>query len=161
MNKAIFEEEQRIKPLWIILISLPLVLILFFSGGKKENPSMSDYLIPAITFILISVLLMLIKLKTRIDEEGIHVQFFPFHLSTKTFPWNDIYSAQATTYNPIGDYGGWGYRVSFRKKGKAFTISGNLGIKIVTGDGKIRMIGTKKADEANRIIQQFHSIPTT
>ena len=96
-----------------------------------------------------------LTLKTRIDEEGIHVKMFPFHLSYVTYKWEEINKVKATEYSPIIDYGGWGIRIS--SNGKAFNIKGDKGIKIETTKGDNRMIGTQKMEEAAKIIAHYKS----
>ncbi len=61
--------------------------------------------------ILVSVaFIFFFKLTTRIDEKGIHYQFFPFHFKLKKIAWSEITSATVRTYDPIGEYGGWGLK---------------------------------------------------
>lgn len=155
MSKTIFKEKQRFdSPLAYVALGLAFVVITyttFFSGGDK---TIESQLLSYLPFLLVLAFFFTIKLKTRIDENGIHVSFFPFIIKEKTFSWSDIYSAEAEKYSPISEYGGWGYRIKFSKKAKAFTTRGNKGIKVVLKDGKIRMIGTQKMEDANLYINQ-------
>lgn len=158
MSKTIFEERQRFNsPLVWIGLSVAFVLVIYTTFFTEEERPIQGQLFSLGVFLLVIVLFLFIKLITRIDEQGIHVQFFPIHLKIKTFTWEEIYSAEALKYSPLGDYGGWGYRISFKGKGRAFSTRGNKGIKVVLKDGKVRMIGTQQMDEANDCIQQFLS----
>ena len=156
MSKTIFEEKQRFnQPLVWVGLSVALAVVIYSTFFTEDDRPIESQLISFGIFLIVIVLFLFIKLKTRIDEKGIHFQFFPFHFSMKTFTWENIYSAEALKYSPLGDYGGWGIRISFKGKGKAFTTRGDKGIKVVLKDGKTRMIGTQLMDEANACIKQY------
>ena len=53
--------------------------------------------------------------------------------------------AEATTYRPFLDYGGYGVRLGFR--GWAFNVSGNEGVLVETNDGSHLMIGSQRPKE--------------
>ena len=77
--------------------------------------------------LIVSGLIFLFKLTTRIDEKGIHYKFFPFHWSLKVIKWNEINKAYVRTYDAISEYGGWGLKGGAlwnTSKGKAINISG-------------------------------------
>jgi len=155
MSKPIFEEEQPFRQWWIwlgLLITLGLVGYQLF---LSQNFGSWTVFIPVLIILLIGVLLWSSKLCSRIDENGIHLKFFPLHLSFRTYPWESLYSVEVKKYSPILDYGGWGYRLSFSGKGKAFNVKGNQGIYLITADGKKRMIGTQKPEEARSIVKQY------
>lgn len=155
MSKAIFEEEQQFRQWWIWLILVLVLGSIAFSYLEAENHKITDTIISLSIFTLVLLLLFTAKLSTRIDEKGIHVKFFPFHFSYKSYSWDDINTAKVTKYSPLGDYGGWGLRFSYRGKGKAFNISGNQGIWLETFSGKKRMIGTQKADDAASVLKNY------
>lgn len=151
-----FHEEQRFKQLfiWLPLIAL-CIFAVYQNWGEApimENNKMWSLLLP---LLLVIFLLVLIRLKTSINQHGIQVQFFPFHLKPVVYKWEDIYTAEVLKYSPIGDYGGWGIRISLSGKGKAFSVSGTDGIKIILENGKTRMLGTQLPKDAQKAIQQF------
>ncbi|WP_204320176.1 hypothetical protein, partial [Klebsiella oxytoca] len=75
------------------------------------------------------------------------------------YPWDKINQSFVTQYNAIGEFGGWGLRGL--GKNKAFNISGDKGIQIVTQDGSKILIGTNKADEAMEVLKQLGHLTTT
>lgn len=154
MSKRIFEENQRFNQWWLWLGMLALVGIFIYQRYPFEINQ--EFLIPFIVLALVIAFLFSIKLSTKIDEHGIHVKMFPFHLKTVTYTWGELYSVDVVEYSPISEYGGWGLRIS--RKGKAFSVKGNKGIKLQTADGKNRMIGTQKFDEAKIVIEQYKSL---
>ncbi len=139
-DKNDFYEIQQFRSKWvwaIILISL-YALILTIIG---------------IASILLSIILVSIGfgffwlfyrmyLLTAIKEDGIQIKFFPF--TDFLIPFNKIKDYKIKEYRPIIDYGGWGIR--FNKSGKAYTVSGKIGLQIELSNGEKVLIGTQKPD---------------
>lgn len=98
-------------------------------------------------------LLASLKLKTRIDDEGVRYRLQPFHMREKLILWDEIDTIHVRKYSPMAEYGGWGMRHSI-KHGKAFNVRGNYGIQIVLKSGKKILIGTQKAEEAARVLEK-------
>lgn len=160
----VFKEEQHFSQTWLILIIILCTVTPFLIGvygiyqqiinktpfGDKP---MSDVglILFTISMFLLSIFIFFFKLKTRIDEIGIHYQFFPFHLKDKTTYWSDINKIYTRTYNPIGEFGGWGI------KNGSYTISGNIGIQLDLKDGKKVLIGTKKENEVKQVLVNYNT----
>lgn len=99
----------------------------------------------------------MIKLETKINQQGIYVKFYPFHLKFKFINWNEIDRVFIREYSPITEYGGWGLRISLSGNGKAYNVSGNKGLQIVFKNGNKLLIGTNKQEELNLIVNQLNS----
>ena len=151
MSKQIFEENQRFIQWWLWLGMIALISIFIYQRYPVQLNK--EFYISFGVLALVVFFLLSINLSTRIDEQGIHIKMFPFHLKTVTYNWSELYSVEVVEYNPITEYGGWGLRIS--RKGKAFNVRGNKGIKLQTADGRSRMIGTQKFEEAKIAIEQF------
>lgn len=154
MSKRIFEERQRFNQWWLWLGMIALVGIFIYQRYPIEFNR--EFIISFGVLALVVIFLLSIRLSTRIDEQGIHIKMFPFHLKTVHYTWPELYSAEVVEYSPITEYGGWGLRIS--RKGKAFSVKGNKGIKIQSSDGRSRMIGTQKFEEAKIAIIQFNNV---
>ena len=158
----VFNEEQQFRQLWLMVLlgfSLLVPVGLIINEYIKDNTSMTNNeFLGSLIGIIASVLLIFIfKLSTRIDEKGIHYQFFPFHFSMKTLLWSEITKAEVRTYDPIGEYGGWGLRYSFnKKKGNAVNISGDIGIQLTLKNGKKLLIGTQKKEAVSRVLKTYN-----
>lgn len=160
MNENIlFTENQRFKQLWIwvIIILMNGLFILgiyqqLYKGEQFGTKPMSDtgLIIGLISALLLDVLFLSFKLKTSITKENIHVQFFPFHLKSRTFLWSDVKQASVRKYKPIMEYGGWGIR-GF-KSNRAYNVSGKIGLQLEFKDGTKLLIGTQKGQEINDIL---------
>lgn len=154
MNTIFFKETQRFNVWWIWLI---LLVCAFFSfqpllkAIQSNEGISSDQIIGLIVLGLVILLFMLFRLDTKIQEEGIYVQFLPFHLKKKFHAWDSISHVEVVEYSPLKDFGGWGLR--WGRKGKCYTVKGNSGIYIHFADGKKLLIGTQKPEEVKRILE--------
>ena len=160
----IFKEEQRFNQPWLIILILISLLVpigvVIKTYIEDPNTLTTSELLSIIGFIILAfAVLFLFKLSTRIDEKGIHYQFFPFHWSYKTITWNAIDNAYVRTYNPLREYGGWGIRGTAlwntSSKGKALNVSGNIGIQITLKTGKNLLIGTQYEENAKSTIATY------
>ena len=145
MNR--FTESQRFNQwwLWLIIGIATLAPLATLMGIGRPHSVTSSAVITELGVVLfVIVLLRACHLKTTIDETGISYQLFPFHLKTKKIGWGDIQRAYVRKYSPIGEFGGWGYRISFNG-GTAYNIAGNMGLQIVFVSGRKLLIGTQQA----------------
>jgi hypothetical protein len=153
-NDIICRQEQRFgKFLRWFLLADGLFFIILMAGLQLFLRHSSQKLIPMpilAVIITISAAVMILfwnaKLLTEIRSDGLYIRFFPFHLGFKRFAFEDFAEYYAREYSPIGEYGGWGIRGSF-KNGKAYNISGKLGLQIVFKNGKKLLIGSQKPEE--------------
>ena len=95
--------------------------------------------------VLVDVLLIKGGLETEVRGDGVHVRFFPFHLSFRKIPLENVVKVEARSYRPIREYGGWGIRCG--RRGRAYNMSGNLGVRIDYADGRHLLIGSRRAEE--------------
>jgi hypothetical protein len=161
----VFKEEQRFTQTWLIVlltvsIMIPIAIIVQEYLKKNTKMTTNEFGL-SLAGILVTVLfIFLFKLSTRIDEKGIHYQFFPFHFSLKTITWAEIKTAKVRNYNPIGEFGGWGIKGGSlwnKSKGKAISISGDIGIQIVLKNDKKLLIGTQREGDAKRVLGTYQN----
>ena len=79
---------------------------------------------------------------------------FPFHINTKTVEWSEVKKITVVKYDGIKEYFGFGFRY-MPGKGWCYTITGDYGIRIVFTNEKRILIGTHKAKELSKIIDDF------
>jgi len=143
----LFEENQKFKQwwLWVILLVFPILSIIpFDKNGINYYAILISVAFPLLFYIF--------QLRIKINEEGLHYQFYPFHFKSYTIKLDEIEKFEALQYRPIGDYGGWGIRYGF--KGKAYNISGNKGVKIYLKNGKNILFGSQKYKELEKALKQ-------
>jgi len=155
-----FNEKQYQKSWWkwLLMIGMDLMFIVgtimqIGYGRSFGNSPMSDTMLIILTFfiILLSIVLLSSYLQTYINDEGVYIKYFPFHLKYKFFSWESIESAKVRSYNPLLEFGGWGIKRSklrfnnFRlviKSSICYTVSGSNGLELILKNGKKVMIGT-------------------
>ena len=91
------------------------------------------------------------RLKTDVRRDGLHVRFFP--LMSRVIPFDEITRCEVRTYRPIREYGGWGIRSGLGGTGAAFNVSGNRGVQLELSGGKRLLIGSQKPEELAAAIQ--------
>ena len=153
----LFKEEQTFSKWKVGLILLIAVSGIIIALLTQEETTKTTYYTLVGIFILMSVMSVLIfksKLETSIDRFAIKYRFFPFISSWKRIEREQIKTVEVIKYSPIGDYGGYGYRLSFRN-GRALNVGGNMGLKIIDHQDKKLLIGTQKPVELEQALTKF------
>ena len=144
----LFEENQKFKQwwLWVILLSFPIISVSPFD----DNPININYILIGLALPL---LFYLFELRVKINAAGLHYQFFPFHLKSYSIKIEEIEKIEALQYKPLLEYGGWGIKYGF--KGKAYNVSGNLGVKIHLTNGRNILFGSERHKEFEKALKQI------
>lgn len=151
MQNSVYTEKQSFWTWWLMLlfgIIWTLQLQPIYENNWKIDHSSYVGL-----GILLAVLLffLIVRLKTKIDNTGITIRFFPF-VRKKTWLWEDIREIYIKEYS-IADYGGWGYRVG--KNGTAYNTKGRYGLQLLLKNGSRVMIGTQNQEQVQYVIDSF------
>ena len=163
MARAYFNETQRFRQVWILLI------VLFTVGGwgyamfssitaeQEADKAGSDLTMILLSIIPLALIFLLLKLKlvTRVRNDGIYFRFFPFHRKEKHIRPDEINTFEVRKYKPIAEYGGWGIRVRGGKRGIAYNVSGNMGLQLYLKNGKKTLIGTRKPVELQKAMEDM------
>jgi hypothetical protein len=162
-GKILFQEEQSFRFSWSWWLIVGISIFSFFTlgiglyeqfvlGRPWGDQPMSDTTLLLFCISMSTILGGLIwlfssaRLKIALDHEALTYSYFPFERSTKTLTKNDLKEIEVRKYRPLMEYGGWGYRRSWRN-GKALNIKGKWGLQLVRQDGKKILIGTQKPKE--------------
>lgn len=140
-----YTEVQKVRQAWLIVLMIAVTILAILNFVQVKPISFSSFMPLIITF-LADLIIIALRLNTKINKQGIYFQLFPFQLKQKFISWNEVASIEVRKYSPIMEYGGWGYRYGF-KNGKAFNVSGNMGLQLVLKNGDKILIGTQKPDE--------------
>jgi len=157
MKKVWFKETQKYSQGWklfLILFSHLSVMILFIYAliqqtvydtpfGDKPAP---NWVLVLLLIVTASTMLgmLIMKLDVWIDQQGIHYRYFPLIWKERIIKREEIASYQIRKYNPIAEYGGWGIRTGFLMKyGKAYNVTGNIGLQLILTNGKKVLFGTQ------------------
>jgi hypothetical protein len=105
--------------------------------------------LPAWTYLLMGVVLLILlstltlRQMTSVAEDGVTVRFGFVYKTRVAF--SEIARAEAVSYHPIREYGGWGIRGFGRRR--AVNMQGDLGVLLTRVDGSTLMIGSQKPRE--------------
>lgn len=140
-----YSEEQAFDHVWLwalmgielLVIMIPLIL---------TGQAIWTIAVAMGVMVMTMALLGSLRLRTRIDQHGVHFQMRVFHWKEQTIPWADIDQIYVRQYSPVAEYGGWGMKGV--GKNRAYNVRGNYGIQIVKKDGRRILIGTQRPDEA-------------
>jgi len=143
---TLFEEKQKFTQwwLWVILLSFPII-----SVGPFDDNEINVYYV--LIGLAIPLLFYLFELRIKVNNDGLHYQFSPFHLKFHTIKMDEIESFKAMEYSPLKEYGGWGIKYGF--KGKAYNVSGNKGVKVFLKNGANIMFGSQKHKELAKALK--------
>lgn len=160
----VFTEEQRFNKWILVLISImPIIggiVPILLSEDDALNSNSDGYwglIIVVCTMTFVTVLMLSIKLSTKINEQGVYYQFFPNQWNEKFTAWTDLEQCYLTEQNSLSKYGGYGYRRCFwgKNKGTALNVGGKYGIQLILKNGKRILIGTQKKEDVQRVLETY------
>ncbi len=91
-------------------------------------------------------------LYAELSEAGIRLKWGPFGFIKKFIPIDSITKAEAVTYRPLVEFGGWGIRGMGKKK--AWTVRGNRAVRMELASGNVFYLGS---DRPERIAEGIRS----
>ena len=157
-----FREEQRFYQLWVwIIIAFITVLAWYFFvvqlifGEQLGNNPAPDWVVLIIWLIfgiIFPLWFILMKLEIVVTDSGLSFRFFPMHPKWRTIPFPDIVTAEAVTYHPLREFGGWGIRFGWHG-GMAYNVRGDRGVRITLNNGKKILLGSQHAEELAQALQ--------
>ncbi len=162
-NQVLFKEIQKFRSivLWVFLLALAGFLLygvvqqVMFDIPFGNNPA-SD--IGLVTMFLVfgigfSALFYFSKLTTEVRKDGVYYRFKPFHIRWNKIVLRDVKKYEIRKYRPLKEYGGYGIRYGL--KGRAYNVSGVMGIQFELNNGKRILIGTQAADNFKEAIDKI------
>lgn len=147
-----YEEKQVFKLRWIFfpIAIFSLLPVLLIAEGKEGTTAL---IIIGVVLLLTGWLLLAMKQVIRIDMDGISYKQSPFHRKFHQIPWVAIQTWKVTKINPFSDFGGWGIRMTRKKKG--YIIEGEYGLELETKTKKIIVFSVKDKIRVEKAINQF------
>lgn len=160
---AIYDETQRMHHNAIVRYMVPIMSL---GSVIMVGAIMIGTGAPAGTLVLVVAIglglpaaIAFMPMRTVVTEDQILVRTlvaFKF-----TVPTASVRSAEAITYNPLGDCGGWGLRIS-RKFGLVLNVAGDRGVRLThtaRGKEKSMLIGSLRSEELARAIRLAADLP--
>jgi len=156
-DTSIFEETQRLHENAVVRYVMPITcgftLLLVITVMVSQGASLQDLLIVIGTVVGIPLALAMMPMRTVVTPEELSIRSLVFY--RKYVPIEGITSANAITYNPLFECGGWGVRVT-RKHGLVLNIAGDRGVALryVRDDReKSMLIGSRRSEELEHAIR--------
>ena len=156
--KTDFFEQQKPNQwwLWCILIVNSLIpcygvykqLYIGEQFGTKPISDLGLIIYLSISFLIL-ILFLIVNLKTKVNSEGIQMNFYPF--VSKKVNWNEIKNIEIISY---GFVGGYGIRL-WTKYGTVYNVKGKKGIYIQLKNGVKFLIGTQKEKEMRKVLNYY------
>ena len=165
MNKVLFTESQVFNQwwLWLILLFYIALMTVVFIVFLKIRPGVIPGALRKITLCIIVViviapvaLFLSLRLETQVKTDGVYVRFLPFTREFNAYRWNVMAKCYIRQYDPIAEYGGWGFRQG--DNGKALNVSGNTGLQLKLTDGTKLLIGTNKPEQMRAAIASVNQL---
>lgn len=158
-EQMLYQETQRFNQWWIKILLFALnfylfILIFNLIDQIKNNGDLSS-LFMIFILIITEAFFMTINLKTQIYKDNINISFFPF-FKNKLINFLELDKYYVRKYNPIAEYGGWGFRLGVFGKGRAYNIRGNMGLQLEFKNGKKLLIGTQSPKELEEVLNMIN-----
>ncbi|WP_336361160.1 hypothetical protein [Haladaptatus sp. ZSTT2] len=138
-----FRETQRFRQPWLWAILIFVSLILFWAALAEAESVFQRVLFGALGLVFL-LFFAVLGLRTEVREDGIHLKFFPLHLSERHISANELTGFDAREYRPLAEYGGWGIRRG--RNGWAYNVRGTAGVEL-RYRGKTLLVGTQQPRE--------------
>ncbi|WP_128475954.1 hypothetical protein [Halorussus pelagicus] len=145
-----FRETQRFDQLWLWGL-LALGALADLVALARRNRDLRETARRLAALGAAALFLRVATLRTEVRDDGVYVNFAPFHRSDKRVPFSDLADVQATGYSPLR-YGGWGIRWS--PSGIAYTVSGRSGVRFERTGRKSVFVGSDRPDELVGAVQE-------
>jgi hypothetical protein len=163
-QRTLYEERSGwawwVHPLILLtLVAAVIPLSEFAKGNVGSGPGAMPFWAAALSFLLgvgipAGVYSLMGQLRTRITEEHIDVRWGYLDVIKKRIPIRDVEKAEAVTYSPLAEFGGWGIRVGGNKK-RAWTVRGNRALLLHLKNGTRFYLGS---DRPERLLQWLTSV---
>ena len=137
---VVFSEQQGFSR--IIINDLFVLVVLLFLALAWQSQT-QGLLVGAALVAVLWALMLAAKMTTQVDDDGITIRTLFF--INRRISYDEIVTAQSVVYKPLRDFGGWGYRIG--PGGKAYNMSGNLGVQLVLMRERRVLIGSQKPDD--------------
>jgi len=154
----VFLEKQQFRQWWLIALLATTIggIILNIYNKTEGFRSIENYKLQMITLLITIIIIasiFILELRTKIDSKGITATFKPIPFFKRQYNWSQIDKIYVRKYSALTEYGGWGIR-GFGKA-KAYNVSGNYGIQIVTKENEQFLIGTQKPQDVERVLKRY------
>ena len=167
-SPVLFHEEQRFRQwwVWLMLLGILAFLVAFYVPHIVQNARQGapvgqtrqdrvGFVVAMCTFVLMGGTIWAFArmcLVTEVRADGLYIRFWPFHWSFRRIDLGDLFAVKAEEYSPLSEFGGWGLRWSFTGNGRAYSVSGNLCVRLRFVNDRYLVIGSARPEELAQAI---------
>ncbi|MCL5734573.1 MAG: DUF6141 family protein [Actinobacteria bacterium] len=152
-SPLVFREVQRFRQwfFWIPIAAVTGVVWWQFweqvvrqhPQGQHPIPNWAAWLLAIVFGLGFPAFAAVVRLITTVTSRELSIRLAPF--KTRRIPLDSIATAMARQYSPMGEFGGWGIRVS--RNGKAYNAYGDMGVQLELKDGSRVLVGSQLSEE--------------
>lgn len=156
MENVLFEETQRLSPLIILAIVVAVLvvfgLVYWRTGGALSRPV---WMLLGGTAVFLAALVAMSRMQTEVTADSVDISMF--YLISESIPHGQIAEHQVLEYRPLREFGGWGLR--YGPSGRAYSMSGSEGVRLVLDDGSQITLGSQNAEALASAIETGKASP--
>lgn len=152
-----FREIQHFRTNALALVAVAAVVCAVAGAGVAALTGAGPGTAAVMLVVLggVGFLLLFGQLGTEVRADGLYVRMFPL-MRERCLHWHEIRSVEPRTYRPLLEYGGWGLRCG-RGGSRAYNVRGNRGVQLELTSGERLLIGSQRADELARAIEEMRA----
>lgn len=141
-----FQETQTFSRLWFVALAVIFIVPLFFLDFNSFTKTLGFFILNLLFFLLLFYfILIVIKLKTNVDEQGVIIYWslYNYQLLKRNYTWAIIKDAKLESYS---SFIGYGIRTT-KKYGLVYSARGKEGLLLTLKNNSKFMIGTQLPDD--------------
>jgi hypothetical protein len=155
VDQPVFREDQRFTQPWLwalvivaaVAVWVVVVAQLVGSGGEESGWALA--ILAVVVGVGLPVLFATIRLTVEVFTDRVEIRFRPF--VRRTIEFDSVIGAEAVTYRPVREYGGWGVKGWSRRK-VAYNVRGDRGVLLTLVDGRTVLLGSQRAPDLEAAI---------
>jgi hypothetical protein len=157
---VLFHEVQQFRQplLWLLLGGVTVFMTVIFGLGFFKLQAANNKVawlsfLPPLLILGVDLLIYTSRLVTEVRQDGLTVQFVPFHGSVQKIQMENLAGHESVKIHALREYGGWGIR--YGKNSKAYLVRGEEGVRLTYTNGRSLFIGSQKPAELDSAIQSL------
>lgn len=157
-EQTLFREDQPMHQNMIVCVAMPFemvitaAILLPLAFGQARHQMAELLIIYALCGLALPLWVMSLRLVTVVTDRRLVIRFRP--MPGRDIAISSITRAEAVKYSPIGDGGGWGWRISGTYH-RIFNVSGDRGVHVRFGESKRDqfLVGSRRPGELAEAIE--------
>ena len=155
MKKVNYKETSKLfNPFFMITLAPTFILISALLINAIVEYSKVDIAILSF-FLVINIcllfLLLIHKLELSILSDSLMIKYPPYYFKEKSLLKSDIKHIKIVEYNPMRDFGGWGFKKS-KLFGQGLTTKGSIGLHIILKNNSSFLISIFNKSEIQKAL---------